>query len=52
MSAPEKIGLYGKGTTDAAKCRVDAKKSLELASKNFSKVKPYNCAIQPKPQTK
>ena len=52
MSAADKIGLYGKGTTDAAKCRADAKKSLELAAKNFSKVKAYNCSVQPKPQPK
>jgi hypothetical protein len=49
MTASEKIGLYGKGTTDVAKVRADAKKAAEHAAKNFSKAKTYNCTVQPKP---
>jgi hypothetical protein len=49
MTAIEKIGLYGKGTADAAKARADAKKALEHAVKNFSKTKTYNCTVQPRP---
>ena len=46
----EKIGLYGKGASDVAKARADAKKATEHAAKNFSKTKPYNCTVQPQPQ--
>lgn len=49
MNATEKLGLYGKGASDVAKARADAKKAAEHASKNFSKTKPYNCTVQPQP---
>lgn len=45
-----KIGLYGKGTYDVTKARADVKKALEEAAKNFSKTKPYNGTIQPRPK--
>jgi hypothetical protein len=51
MSAGEKIGLYGKGSADVAKARVDAKKAAEHAARNFNKTKPYNCIVQPKPKS-
>ena len=51
MNANDKIGLYGKGTSDVAKARADAKKAAEHAEKNFSKTKPYNCTVQSKPST-
>jgi len=50
MSTGEKIGLYGKGASDVEKARADAKKAAEHAEKNFSKTKPYNCTVQPKPR--
>ena len=45
-----KLGLYGKGSYDVTKARVDTKKALEDAAKNFSKTKAYNCTIQPQPR--
>jgi hypothetical protein len=50
MSAIDKLGLYGKGTSDVAKARADAKKAAEHAAQNFSKTKPYNCTVQPQPK--
>jgi hypothetical protein len=50
MMTVEQIGLYGKGATDVAKARAAAKKALELAAKDFSKTKTYNCTVQPKPK--
>jgi hypothetical protein len=50
MTATDKIGLYGKGDSDVAKARADAKKAAEHAAKNFSKSKPFNCTVQPQPK--
>ena len=50
MNTGEKIGLYGKGTSDVARARSDVKKASEHAAKNFSKVKTYNCTVQPQPK--
>ena len=50
MTTGDKIGLYGKGTSDVAKASADAKKALEHAAKNFSKTRPHNCTVQPKPK--
>ena len=47
----EKIGLYGKGTSDVAKAREDVKKAMEHAAKNFSKTKAFNCTVQPQPKS-
>jgi hypothetical protein len=49
VNATEKIGLYGKGSSDVAKARADLKKAAEHAAKNFSKSKPFNCTVQPQP---
>jgi hypothetical protein len=49
--AADKLGLYGKGASDVAKVRADVKKAAEHAAKKFSKTKPYNCIVQPKPKT-
>jgi hypothetical protein len=49
MTANDKIGLYGKGLADVGKARADARKAADHAEKNFSKTKPYNCTVQPKP---
>jgi hypothetical protein len=51
MSAADKIGLYGKGVSDVAKARADAKKATEHAAANFSKTKTFNCTVQPKPKS-
>jgi hypothetical protein len=52
MNTSDKIGLYGKGASDVAKARADAKKAAEHAEKNFSKTKAYNCTVQPQPARK
>lgn len=49
MMTVDQIGLYGKGSMDVAKARAAVKKALELAMKNFSKSKAYNCTVHPKP---
>jgi len=49
MTTTEKLGLYGKGAADVAKARADVKKAAGHAEKNFSKTKPYNCTVQPRP---
>jgi hypothetical protein len=46
----DKIGLYGKGASDVAKARAEAKKAAEHAAKTFSKTKAYNCTVQPQPR--
>jgi hypothetical protein len=48
MTTGDKLGLYGKGASDVAKARADAKRAAEHAEKNFSKTKAYNCTVQPK----
>ena len=50
MNTSEKLGLYGKGASDVAKARADAKKAAEHAAQNFSKTKAYNCTVQPQPK--
>jgi hypothetical protein len=50
MTKGEKLGLYGKGTSDVAKARADAKKAAEHAAANFNKTKAYNCTVQPQPK--
>jgi hypothetical protein len=45
----DQLGVYGKGASDVAKARLDAKKAAEHATKNFSATKPYNCTVQPQP---
>jgi hypothetical protein len=50
MNGTDKLGLYGKGASDVAKARVDAKKAAEHATQNFSKTKAYNCTVQPQPK--
>ncbi|HXU77101.1 MAG TPA: hypothetical protein VN794_11055 [Methylomirabilota bacterium] len=50
MSTSDKIGLYGKGASDAAKARADLEKATEHAEKNFSKTKSFKCTIQPQPK--
>jgi hypothetical protein len=50
MNATDKLGLYGKGASDVAKARTDAKKAAEHAGQNFSKTKAYNCTVQPQPK--
>jgi hypothetical protein len=49
MSAANKMGLYGTGTMDVAKARESVKKAAAHAAKNFSKTKPFNCVVQPRP---
>ena len=51
MMNADQIGIYGKGASDVAKARADAKKAAEHAAKNFSKTKPYNSAVQAQPRT-
>jgi len=50
MNTGDKIGLYGKGTADVVRARADVKKAAEHAAKNFSRTKPFNCIVQPKPK--
>ncbi len=50
MTKGEKLGLYGKGASDVAKARADAKKAAEHAAANFKKTKAYNCTVQPQPK--
>lgn len=50
MNATDKLGLYGKGASDVAKARADAKKAGDHAAQNFSKTKAYNCTVQPQPK--
>ena len=50
MNPADKIGLYGKGAADVTRAREDVKKAAEHLAKNFSKVKTYNCTVQPQPK--
>jgi hypothetical protein len=50
MKPSDKIGLYGKGASDVAKARADAKKAAEHSAKTFSKAKAYNGTVQPQPK--
>ena len=50
MKLGEKLGLYGKGTSDVAKARADVKKCAEHVAKNFSKTRTYNGTVQAQPK--